>query len=196
VSNGGGPGELWLVRHGETEWTATGRHTSHTDVALTAKGREQATSVGRVLAGRQFSVVLSSPMARAIDSCRLAGYTDRLELDDDLKEWDYGEYEGRTSDEIRKERPGWTVWEGSPGGEPLEHAAARARRVIERASAAGGDAALFSHGHFLRILGASWLGLPPEGGRLLSLGTASLSILGYERETRVVRGWNWSCEVG
>jgi broad specificity phosphatase PhoE len=196
VSNGGVPGELWLVRHGETEWTATGRHTSHTDVALTAKGREQATSVGEVLAGRQFSVVLSSPMARAFDTCRLAGYADRLELDDDLKEWDYGEYEGRTSDEIRRERPGWTVWDGSPGGEPLERAAARARRVIERASAPGGDAALFSHGHFLRILGATWLGLPPEGGRLLSLGTASLSILGYERETRVVRGWNWSCEVG
>jgi broad specificity phosphatase PhoE len=196
VSDGGASGELWLVRHGETEWTETGRHTSHTDVALTAKGREQATSVGDVLAGRQFSVVLSSPMARAIDTCRLTGYGDRLELDDDLKEWDYGEYEGRTSDEIRKERPGWTVWVGSPGGEPLAHAATRARRVIERASAAGGDAVLFSHGHFLRILGATWLGLPPEGGRLLSLGTASLSILGYERETRVVRGWNWSCEVG
>jgi broad specificity phosphatase PhoE len=196
VSDGGVPGELWLVRHGETEWTETGRHTSHTDVALTEKGREQASSVGGVLAGRQFSVVLSSPMARAIDTCRIAGYADRVALDDDLKEWDYGEYEGRTSDEIRKERPGWTVWVGSPGGEPLEHAAARARRVIERASAPSGDAVLFSHGHFLRILGAMWLGLPPEGGRLLSLGTASLSILGYEREARVVRGWNWSCEVG
>ena len=189
------PGELWLVRHGETEWTETGRHTSHTDVALSATGREQATSVGGVLAGRPFSVVLSSPMTRSIDTCRLAGYGARLEIDDDLKEWDYGEYEGRTTEEIRQERPGWTVWAGSPGGEPPDHAAARARRVIERAAAAGGDAALFSHGHFLRILGATWLGLPPEGGRVLSLGTASLSILGYERETRVIRGWNWSCEV-
>jgi broad specificity phosphatase PhoE len=196
VSEEGTPGELWLVRHGETEWTASGRHTSHTDVPLTATGREQATSVGGVLAGRQFALVLSSPMTRAIDTCRLAGYGDRVETDDDLKEWDYGEYEGRTTEEIREEHPGWTVWAGSPGGESLEHAAARARGVIERATAAGGDAALFSHGHFLRILGAAWVGLPPEGGRLLSLGTASLSVLGYERETRVIRGWNRPCEVG
>ncbi|HYV59316.1 MAG TPA: histidine phosphatase family protein [Acidimicrobiia bacterium] len=196
MSDGGEPGELWLVRHGETEWTETGKHTSRTDVALTARGREQATSVGGVLAGRPFAVVLSSPMTRSIDTCRLAGYGDRLEVDDDLKEWDYGDYEGRTTAEIRQERPGWTVWAGSPSGEPLEHAAGRARRVIERACAAGGDAALFSHGHFLRILGATWLGLQPEGGRLLSLGTASLSTLGYEREARVIRGWNRSCEVG
>jgi broad specificity phosphatase PhoE len=191
-----GPGELWLVRHGETEWTATGQHTSHTDVPLTDTGREQATSVGGVLAGRPFTVVLSSPMARALDTCRLAGYGDKVEIDDDLKEWDYGEYEGRATADIRTERAGWTVWAGSPGGEPLADAGARARRVIERATAAGGDAALFSHGHFLRILGATWVGLPPEGGRLLSLGTASLSILGYERETRVIRQWNRSCEVG
>jgi broad specificity phosphatase PhoE len=196
VSDGGAPGELWLVRHGETDWTATGRHTSRTDVALTATGREQATSVGGVLAGRPFRVVLSSPMSRALDTCRLAGYGDRVETADDLKEWDYGDYEGRTTAEIREEHAGWTVWAGSPGGESLDHAAARARRVIERATGAGGDAALFSHGHFLRILGATWMGLPPEGGRLLSLGTASLSILGYERETRVIRGWNRSCEVG
>jgi probable phosphoglycerate mutase len=134
-------------------------------------------------------------MTRSIDTCRLAGYGNNLELDDDLKEWDYGKYEGRTTAEIREDRPGWTVWVGSPGGEALDHAAARARRVIERASSVGGDAVLFSHGHFLRILGATWLGLPPEGGRLLSLGTASLSILGYEREARVIRGWNRSCEV-
>jgi broad specificity phosphatase PhoE len=190
------PGELWLVRHGETGWTATGQHTSHTDVPLTDTGREQATSVGGVLAGRPFAVVLSSPMSRALDTCRLAGYGDRVETDDDLKEWDYGEYEGLTTADIRKGRRGWTVWAGSPGGEPLEEAGARARRAIERATADGGDAVLFSHGHFLRILGATWVGLPPEGGRLLSLGTASLSILGYERETRVIRQWNRSCEVG
>jgi broad specificity phosphatase PhoE len=189
------PGELWLVRHGETEWTATGQHTSHTDVPLTATGREQATYVGGVLAGRPLTVVLSSPMSRALDTCRLAGYGDAVETDDDLKEWDYGEYEGRTTADIRKERPGWTVWAGSPGGEPLDDVSRRARRAIERATAAGGDAALFSHGHFLRILGAVWIGLPAEGGRLLSLGTASLSILGYERETRVIRQWNRSCEV-
>jgi len=195
VSDGGAPGELWLVRHGETEWTESGRHTSHTDVALAARGREQATAVGGLLAGRPFAVVLSSPMSRSIDTSRLAGYGDGAEIDDDLTEWDYGDYEGRTTADIRDERPGWTVWSGSPGGETLEHAAGRARRVIERAASAGGDAVVFSHGHFLRILGATWLGLPPEGGRLLSLGTASLSVLGYERETRVIRGWNWSCEV-
>jgi broad specificity phosphatase PhoE len=189
-------GELWLVRHGETEWTESGRHTSHTNVALTATGREQATSVGGVLAGRPFATVLSSPLGRAVETCRLAGYGDRVETDDDLKEWDYGEYEGRTTAEIRDVRPGWTVWAGSPGGEPLDDVAARARRVIDRATEAGGDAVLFSHGHFLRILGATWIDLAPEGGRLLSLGTASLSILGYEREARVVRQWNQSSEVG
>jgi len=196
VSAAGAPGELWLVRHGETEWTATGQHTSRSDVPLSATGREQATSVGGVLAGRPFATVLSSPLSRSVETCRLAGYGDRVETDDDLKEWDYGEYEGRTTAEIREERPGWTVWAGSPGGEPLDRVAARARRVIDRATEAGGDAALFSHGHFLRILGATWMGLPPDGGRLLSLGTASLSILGYERETRVIRQWNRSSEVG
>jgi len=167
VSAAGAPGELWLVRHGETEWTATGQHTSRSDVPLSATGREQATSVGGVLAGRPFATVLSSPLSRSVETCRLAGYGDR-----------------------------WTVWAGSPGGEPLDRVAARARRVIDRATEAGGDAALFSHGHFLRILGATWMGLPPDGGRLLSLGTASLSILGYERETRVIRQWNRSTEVG
>ena len=176
-------GELWLVRHGETEWTATGQHTSRTDVPLTETGRVQATSVGGVLAGRPFAVVLSSPLSRSVETCRLAGYSDRVETDDDLKEWDYGEYEGRTTAEIREERPGWTVWPGSPGGETLQDTAARARRVIDRARPRPAETrALFSHGHFLRILGATWVGLPPEGGRLLSLGTASLSILGYERE--------------
>ena len=194
MTDGAAPGEVWLVRHGETEWTETGKHTSHTDVALSARGREQATSVGGVLAGRPFAAVLSSPMTRSIDTCRLAGYGDRLEVDDDLREWDYGEYEGRTTADIRQERPGWTVWVGSPGGESLERAAARARQVIERASSAEGDTVLFSHGHFLRILGATWLDLPPEGGRLLSLGTASLSVLAHEREARVIRGWNWSSE--
>ncbi len=190
------PGQLWLIRHGDTEWTATGQHTSHTDVALTAEGREQATLLGGLLGGRPFSTVLSSPMARAIDTCRLAGYGDVAAVDDGLKEWDYGDYEGRTTAAIREEHPGWTVWAGSPNGESLDHVGARARGVIERATAAAGDAALFSHGHFLRILGATWLGLPPEGGRFLSLGTAAISILGYERETRVIRQWNRVSELG
>jgi broad specificity phosphatase PhoE len=190
------PAEVWLVRHGDTEWTESGRHTSRTDVPLTDAGREQGASVGKVLGGREFALVLSSPLSRARDTCDLAGYGDVAEIDDELREWDYGEYEGRTTDDIRKERPGWTVWMGSPGGESLDDVGARARRVLERAAAAGGNAALFSHGHFLRILGACWLGLPPEGGRLFALGTAALSVLGYERETRVFREWNRGTVVG
>jgi probable phosphoglycerate mutase len=190
------PAEVWLVRHGDTEWTEAGRHTSRTDVSLTDAGREQGASVGKVLGGREFALVLSSPLSRARDTCELAGYGDVAEIDDDLREWDYGEYEARTTDDIRMERPGWTVWMGSPGGESLDDVGARARRVLERAAAADGDAALFSHGHFLRILGACWLGLPPEGGRLFALGTAALSVLGYERETRVFGEWNRACVVG
>jgi broad specificity phosphatase PhoE len=189
-------GGIWLVRHGDTEWTATGQHTSRTDVSLTDAGREQGRSLRKELDGREFALVLTSPMSRARDTCALAGYGDVAEIDDDLREWDYGEYEGRKTDDIRKERPGWTVWMGSPGGESFDHVGARARRVLERATEADGDAALFSHGHFLRIVGACWLGLPPEGGRLFALGTAALSVLGYERETRVLREWNRECDVG
>jgi probable phosphoglycerate mutase len=190
------PGQLWLIRHGDTDWTAKGRHTSRTDVPITAEGRQQAKLLGGLLGGRPFSIVLTSPLSRAIDTCRIAGYGDVATVDDALKEWDYGDYEGRTTAEIRDEHPGWTVWAGSPNGESLGDVAARARRVIERASEAGGDAALFSHGHFLRILGATWVGLPPEGGRFLSLGTAALGILGYERETRVIIQWNRVCPLG
>jgi broad specificity phosphatase PhoE len=184
------PGAIWLIRHGDTEWTGTGQHTSRTDVPLTDKGRKQAEELGRVLDGHDFALVLSSPLSRALDTCRLAGYGDVVEIDDDLREWDYGEYEGRTTADIRKERPGWNVWAGSPGGEPLDHVGARARRVLERAAGADGDAALFSHGHFLRIVGACWLGLAPDAGRFFLLGTAAISVLGYERETRVFREWN------
>jgi broad specificity phosphatase PhoE len=188
-------GEIWLVRHGDTEWTATGQHTSRTDVPLTETGREQGRSLRNELDGNEFALVLSSPLSRALETCRLAGYGDVVEIDEDLREWDYGDYEGRTTADIRKERPGWTVWMGSPEGESLEHVGGRARRVLERA-ADGGDAALFSHGHFLRILGACWLGLPPEGGRLFALGTAAVSVLGYEHEARVIREWNRACDVG
>lgn len=188
--------QIWLVRHGDTEWTATGRHTSRTDVPLTERGREQARALGLVLDERDFALVRSSPLSRAVETCRLAGLGDTMETDDDLREWDYGDDEGRTTVEIRKERPGWTVWAGSPGGEQLDEVGARARRVLERAASAAGDAALFSHGHYLRILGSCWLGLPAEGGRFFVLGTAAISVLGYERETRVIRHWNRSHEVG
>ena len=188
--------QIWLVRHGDTEWTATGQHTSRTDVPLTDRGREQARTLGRVLDERDFALVLSSPLSRAVETCRLAGLGDTMEIDDDLREWDYGDDEGRTTAEIREERPGWTVWAGSPCGEPLDDVGARARRVLERAASAGGDAALFSHGHYLRILGSCWLGLPPEGGRFFVLGTAAISVLGHERETRVIRHWNRVHQLG
>ena len=185
------PGELWLVRHGETEWSAAGRHTGRTDVALTEEGRRQAALLTERLAGRSFSHVLSSPLTRALDTCKIAGYGGAVELTDDLREWDYGDYEGLTIAQIRGKAPGWTIWTGDlPGGEGLAQVAERVRRVIDRARFLGGDVALFAHGHVLRVLAVCWLGLPPDNGRLFTLGTASLSILGYERETPVITLWN------
>jgi broad specificity phosphatase PhoE len=186
-------GELWLIRHGETEWSASGRHTSATDLALTAEGERKAAEVGRLLAGKTFALVLSSPLRRATETCRLAGYS--AEIEPDLREWGYGSYEGLTSAEIQVGNPGWTIWTGTPpGGESAEEVGARADRVIARAVAAsaisGGDVALFGHGHMLRALAARWLGLEPQGGRLLALSTGSVSVLGYEHETRVVQMWN------
>jgi broad specificity phosphatase PhoE len=180
-----------LVRHGETEWSRSGQHTSRTDLPLLDEGRARAEALARRLAGRRFALVLSSPMTRALETARLAGLTDELEITEDLHELGYGEYEGLTTAGIRVERPGWDLWtDGSPGGEPLADAAARADRIIERAENAGGDVALFGHGHFLRIVGARWLGLPPETAASLALSTAALCDLGYERERRVVWLWN------
>jgi probable phosphoglycerate mutase len=183
--------QIWLFRHGETEWSLTGQHTGRTDVPLTEVGRQRAEALGRHLAGRTFALVLSSPLVRALDTCRLAGYGDQVQPTDDLLEWDYGAYEGRRTADIQKERPGWLLWkDGVPGGETAEQVGARARRVIERAAAADGDVALFAHGHILRVLGACWLGLPPVGGQLFALGTAALCRLGYEHDYRVVNVWN------
>ena len=183
--------ELWLIRHGETEWSATGRHTGRTDVPLTALGQRQAAALGRRLAGRSFALVLVSPLTRAVETCRIAGYGDVAQFTDDLLEWDYGAYEGRKTADIRTEVPGWTIWTGNPpGGETIEQVGWRVTTVIERTTAAGGDVALFAHGHVLRVLAACWLGLPPRAGRLLALDTASLSVLGYERKTRVITTWN------
>ena len=185
-----GPAVL-LVRHGETEWSRSGQHTSRTDLPLLDEGRARAEALARRLAGRRFALVLSSPMTRALETARLAGLTDELEITEDLHELGYGEYEGLTTAGIRVERPGWDLWtDGSPGGEPLADAAARADRIIERAENAGGDVALFGHGHFLRIVGARWLGLPPETAASLALSTAAQCDLGYERERRVVWLWN------
>ena len=182
-------GELWLIRHGETEWSASGRHTSSTDLALTAEGERKAAAVGRLLAGKIFALALASPLRRAVETCRLAGYAP--EVTPDLREWGYGAYEGLTTAEIQIQKTGWTIWTDTPpGGESAEEVGARADRVIAQAAAAGGDVALFGHGHMLRVLAARWLGLDPTGGRLFALSTGSVSVLGYERETRVVQGWN------
>lgn len=186
---------VWLVRHGETEWSESGRHTGRTDVPLLEKGREEARAVGRWLARvvPGPALVLTSPVTRAVETCRLAGFGELAEACDDLVEWDYGDYEGRTTEEIRKERPGWTLWEdGVAGGESAADVGRRADRVIELVRAAGGDVVLFSHGHFLRVLSARWVGLPPVGGRVLALGAGAVCDLGSERETPVVLLWNLS----
>jgi len=178
-----------LARHGETEWSATGKHTSRTDVPLTARGEEAARALRERLAGRDFALVLSSPRTRALTTARLAGF--EPSIDPDLAEIDYGAYEGRTTPEIREQRPGWTLWtDGTPDGETLAAAGERCDRVIARALAAGGDVALFAHGHILRILAARWLELPPSRGGSFALDTAALSELGFERERRVIARWN------
>lgn len=182
---------IWLVRHGETEWSKSGQHTGRTDIPLTAMGERQGQALGRTLAGRHFALVLTSPLARARETCRLAGLASAAQPSDDLLEWDYGLYEGRTTAEVRTEQPGWSIWTTPmPKGETVEQVGERARRVIERVAAVDGDVALFAHAHVLRILAACWIGLPPIHGRSLTLGTASLSVLGYERQTRVIEVWN------
>ncbi len=186
--------QIWLVRHGETEWSRSGAHTGRTDIPLTLAGEKSAVELGRCLAGKQFALVLTSPLQRALETCKLAGFGDVARIEPDLREWDYGAYEGRTSAEIQKEVPGWSIWTSPvPQGETIEQVAARARHIIDIAATAAGDVLLFSHGHLLRILTARWLGLAPEDGRLFALQTATISILGYERETRVITQWNRVC---
>ena len=180
-----------LVRHGETEWSVSGQHTGNTDIPLTDAGRRQAEALGRRLSSWTFARVLSSPLSRALETCRLAGLGERVEVTDDLREWDYGEYEGRRTADIRKDRPGWTVWTGGvPGGETVEDVGRRADRALDAARSAGGDVALFAHGHMLRVIGARWIDLPPVLGARLALSTATISVLGWERETPVIHRWN------
>jgi broad specificity phosphatase PhoE len=182
---------LYLARHGETEWTVTRRHTSRTDVALTLKGEEQARVLGRLLAGVQADRVLSSPMARALDTARLAGFGDRVELVDALRELDYGEYEGLTTREIREHRPGWDLFrDGCPGGETVADVAARMRPLLAEISQTDQTVVLFGHGHSLRILATTYLGLEPESARHLFLATASLSVLGSEHDWPAILHWN------
>ena len=187
--------ELWLIRHGETAWSLSGQHTSRTDIPLTDHGKARAKEIHDYLNGRRFSLVLTSPRQRAKETCRIAGYLDVAQIDDNLSEWDYGSYDGRTTAEIRAERPGWSIWDdGVLDGEKIEQVAVRAQAVIDRSLAAGGQVALFSHAHFLRILAATWLGLDPRAGKLLALGTGSISRLSFERENRVILSWNRSFE--
>jgi probable phosphoglycerate mutase len=182
---------ITAIRHGDTAWSLDGRHTGWTDIPLVDSGRQQAALLGRRLAGRSFALVLSSPLSRAIDTCRLAGYGDVATTDPDLREWNYGDLEGLTSDQIRATYPGWTIWTGPvPGGESSVDVSRRADRVIAQALAADGDVAIFAHGHFLRVLAARWLELAADQGALFELATATLSRLGWERERRVIELWN------
>jgi probable phosphoglycerate mutase len=187
--------ELWLIRHGETEWSRDGRHTSWSDIPLTERGREGAIWLRGVMSDTKFSAVLVSPRKRAIETCEIAGFSDRAVVAPGLQEWNYGEAEGKTTAQMRVTYGGkWSVW-SSPivGGETVEHVGERADDVIRTAVASGHDGeavALFAHAHILRILAARWIGLPAESGRLFALGTASISILGFERETRVISKWN------
>ncbi len=192
--------ELWLMRHGETEWSLSGQHTSRTDIPLTDKGRVRAVELKSYLAGRHFDAVLTSPMQRARETCEIAGYGAEAQVEEGLREWDYGVYEGRTTKEIREGEPGWSVWTSAiTDGETVEHVGERADGVIARALEAAKDAehgrvALFAHAHILRILAARWIRLEARDGALLALGTGSLSVLGWERETRVIQSWNRSFE--
>src|SRR4051812_36656825 len=175
--------EFVLVRHGETEWSRSGQHTSRTDIPLTKAGERQAEELRALLGNRPFGLVLTSPRQRAATTCRRAGFGNRAITTRDLEEWDYGEYEGRTTAEIRARVPGWSIWrDGCPGGESGADVGRRVDRVIAEVRRGDGDALAFAHGHVLRVVAARWLGLAPTEGRLFLLGTASVAVLGWERE--------------
>jgi probable phosphoglycerate mutase len=181
------------VRHGETDWSKSGRHTGRTDVPLNTAGEAAARTVGALLAGETFDLVLTSPLQRARRTCELAGYGEGAEVDDDLREWDYGDYEGVTTAEIRETRPDWSAFtDGSPGGETLAALATRCDRVIDRVRTIEGRALVFGHGHALRALAARWIDQPASSGAHLVLATATISVLGWERETPAITRWNSS----
>lgn len=190
--------QVVLVRHAETEWSLGGRHTGRTDIPLTERGREGARGLAERLRGRRFELVLVSPAIRAHETCELCGLGEQAQVREDLFEWDYGDYEGLTTPEIRAQRPGWFLWrDGCPGGESAADVGARADRVIaelraaaENAPTDAGDVAVFSHGHMLRVLGARWIALGPKSGGRLGLSTAAICVLGHERETPVIARWN------
>jgi probable phosphoglycerate mutase len=190
MSSSDAPQSVWLIRHGPTEWSESGQHTGNTDVPLTDKGEAAAKALAPILARQTFARVVSSPMSRARRTAELAGLTPD-DLDGDLCEWDYGDYEGRTTPDIRETVPGWTVWrDGCPNGEIAGEVGARVDRAIERIKQVDGDVAVFAHGHVLRVLAARWLGEAPEFGRHYALSTAAVCVLGHERESPVILHWN------
>ena len=183
--------QIFLIRHGETEWSVSGQHTGITDIPLTEKGRNVARLLKPVLAKENFTFVLTSPLKRALETCELAGFGERAEIDRNLMEWNYGEYEGLTPKQIHAKAPGWMIFrDGCPGGEKPGEVGARADRLIERVRNQEGNIAFFAHGHLFRVFAARWLGLPPESGRHFLLDTATLNILGYYRDIPAVKRWN------
>jgi broad specificity phosphatase PhoE len=189
--------EVLLVRHGQTEWSLDGRHTGTTDIPLTEEGRAQARALGERLGGREFALVLTSPLGRARETCELAGLGARAQVRDDLTEWDYGEYEGVTTADIRKRDPDWLLWrDGCPGGETAAEVGARVDRVIAEVRAADADCALFAHGHVLRVLAARWIDLAPQAGGRFGLSTATVSVMGWEREVPAFWLWNGAGHLG
>ncbi len=183
--------QIVLVRHGETEWSRDGRHTGVTDIPLTEAGRKQAAALRPQLDNRRFTLVLTSPLQRAEETCRLAGFAGQAKPRPELKEWDYGTYDGLTSAQIRARRPEWSLWrDGGPGGESPAEVGQRVDRVLDEARGAGGDVLLFAHGHVLRVLAARWLGQSPDAGRFYALGTAAWSVLGHEHDEPVIAHWN------
>lgn len=182
---------VYLVRHGQTAWAAEMRHTGRTDIPLTVAGRAEAVVLRPVFQDIDFDLVLSSPLQRAFETCRIAGLATRAQTAVDLMEWDYGDYEGKTTEEISKHIPGWSVFTHlCPGGETIAQVATRADRVIDQIRKVDGPAAIFAHGHLLRVLGVRWLGLEPDQGRHFALETATLSVLGFDRKVPIIKTWN------
>jgi broad specificity phosphatase PhoE len=189
--------KVFLVRHGETAWSLSGQHTSLTDLALTERGQEEARLVAPRLAKHKFTKVFCSPMQRAQETCRLTGLSAQAQIDDDLREWNYGQYEGLTTAEIRKQNPNWLLFrDGAPGGESPEQVSARADRMVQKIMATQGDVAIFAHGHITRVLGVRWIGFDIGAAKGFSLSTASLGTLGFERETPVIQLWNDVSHLG
>jgi probable phosphoglycerate mutase len=184
-----------IARHGETEWSRSGQHTSSTDLPLVDSGRRRASALRPALGAIEFALVLSSPLRRARETCELAGLGEQMELTDELREWSYGDYEGMTTPQIRERRPEWVLWrDGCPGGESPDEVQARADRLLVRLRDVDGDVIAFAHGHILRVLAARWIGLGVAGGARLKLGAGTLSVLGFERDTEVIELWDWAPE--